>query len=348
MGLIRLLLAFAVLVDHSTPLWGCRFLGGELSVQCFFAISGFYMAMILEGPYMRQIPAFFKNRFLRIFPMYWVVLAISALSSSALWIATSGSHPGTLFAWRAHGLDLGAGPSLLLAISIPLLLFQDTTLFLGVDPATRALLPVLDFRNTPIPMVAFLPVPPSWSLSLELYFYLLAPWVARWRLRWIAVLTGLSLGLRFAMGLRGLDFDPWSYRFFPTSICFFLFGVMAWKLGRRFNVDRAPRALATTVWLGMLATMLGWKEVGEIGTLILVASLAGSLPVIFSLTRVWKWDRWFGDLSFPLYLIHWEVFAITPRLPTPLRFLAALLAAAALQHFVGSRVDRWRSHPRAG
>ncbi len=77
-----------------------------------------------------------------------------------------------------------------------------------------------------------------------------------------------------------------------------------------------------------------------------VAILAATLPTLFHLTRDWKWDRWIGDLSFPLYLVHWEVFAIVKNQPTPVRFAVALAAAAALQTLVGAPIERWRAKVR--
>jgi peptidoglycan/LPS O-acetylase OafA/YrhL len=75
MGTIRYLLAFSVLITHS------KFLGklmppGDIAVQLFFIISGFYMALILNTKYKSHTLAFYKNRFLRLYPIYFFVLIV--------------------------------------------------------------------------------------------------------------------------------------------------------------------------------------------------------------------------------------------------------------------------------
>ena len=53
MGLIRFLLAIAVIIVHSTPILGNN-LGADIAVLSFFIISGFYMAMILNEKYYKS------------------------------------------------------------------------------------------------------------------------------------------------------------------------------------------------------------------------------------------------------------------------------------------------------
>jgi len=51
MGLLRIILAIAVLVAHSGNLFGLKLTGGTVAVEVFFIISGFYMTMILDKKY---------------------------------------------------------------------------------------------------------------------------------------------------------------------------------------------------------------------------------------------------------------------------------------------------------
>lgn len=317
-----------------------------MAVLSFYAVSGFYMAMILSGPYAGKVKDFFLNRFLRLYPMYWAVLALAIVPSAALWIVSDGQRAGSLYAWQQDLASLGIGPILLVCFSTPFLLFQELTCFFAADPATGGLLPVVDFRQASIPLCEFLPVPPSWSLSLELYFYLLAPWIVRWRIRSIAVFAGSALLAWILLFHSGLGFDPWTYRFFPTSISFFLMGALSWKIDKRFESRRLPRRVAIAIWLCLLAAILAWE--GGIGmrSIVFVAVLAATLPTVFHLTRNWKWDRWIGDLSFPLYLVHWEVFAILKHQPIPIQFVAALAAAIGLQLLIGTPIERWRAKVR--
>jgi peptidoglycan/LPS O-acetylase OafA/YrhL len=74
MGTLRFLLALSVVMDHAGPVLGVRLLPGRVAVEIFFAISGFYMAMILSGKY-ATAKSFYVSRFLRLYPVYVIVFA---------------------------------------------------------------------------------------------------------------------------------------------------------------------------------------------------------------------------------------------------------------------------------
>ena len=52
-----------------------------IAVQSFYIISGFYMALVLDGKY-RRTGLFYSNRLLRLAPAYFTMMAIAAV---ALW-----------------------------------------------------------------------------------------------------------------------------------------------------------------------------------------------------------------------------------------------------------------------
>ncbi|MGC4031390.1 MAG: hypothetical protein QM754_06565 [Tepidisphaeraceae bacterium] len=93
MGLLRLFLAICVLVVHSGSPLASFFVGGPPAVQAFFAISGFYMAMILSEKYppgRAGTALFWLNRALRLAPTYLLVLAVTVA-----WVYTRPTHPFT-------------------------------------------------------------------------------------------------------------------------------------------------------------------------------------------------------------------------------------------------------------
>ena len=86
MGILRFLLATSVIIGHSSPIYGLSLLDAGLAVRVFFIISGFYMTLILNSKYHVQRGGywlFVSNRFLRIYPSYLVVLAVSLLFYAA-------------------------------------------------------------------------------------------------------------------------------------------------------------------------------------------------------------------------------------------------------------------------
>lgn len=87
LGLIRLVLASVVLVDHAFPLGGFgtdpvqaatnnQASLGTLAVAGFFAISGY---LIAKSGMSGDVVQFMWRRALRIFPAYWLVLIVTAL-----------------------------------------------------------------------------------------------------------------------------------------------------------------------------------------------------------------------------------------------------------------------------
>ncbi|MCB1844568.1 MAG: acyltransferase, partial [Halioglobus sp.] len=71
---LRFLLAWTVLAFHAN--FFAIPLAGQLAVWCFFLISGFLVSEILYDTYRNRPGDFLKNRFLRIYPVYWVSFAL--------------------------------------------------------------------------------------------------------------------------------------------------------------------------------------------------------------------------------------------------------------------------------
>ena len=88
MGTIRLLLAISVVVAHSNPIFGQRLWEGEIAVELFFIISGFYMALILNEKFntFDKTVVFYKNRFLKLFPIYWSFLVFAFLLFTVIYL----------------------------------------------------------------------------------------------------------------------------------------------------------------------------------------------------------------------------------------------------------------------
>src|ERR1700744_1283239 len=78
MGLLRFILACGVVLNHTSTIEGYTPVSGALAVQCFYIISGYYMAMILTTKYVGKGSRylFYSNRAAKIYPVYWLNLVI--------------------------------------------------------------------------------------------------------------------------------------------------------------------------------------------------------------------------------------------------------------------------------
>ena len=103
MGTLRLLLAMSVVYGHVglMSVLGVPSIPGDTAVQAFYAISGFYMALVLNETYTAKDSTyrlFLTNRFLRLFPAYAVV-AVATLGLALVVHSRSGELPFVLY-WQ--------------------------------------------------------------------------------------------------------------------------------------------------------------------------------------------------------------------------------------------------------
>jgi peptidoglycan/LPS O-acetylase OafA/YrhL len=179
MGVFRLLLALSVMTSHmEKSIFGFHQLSGDVAVQCFYTISGFYMALILNEKYNRpsDYGLFIKQRFLRIYPTYFIIVVLIVLTEL---IMPNGSTFSCLRSWSQYGTHLSFLSAAILALTNLVIIGQDWLLFFAIDPHTGSLFPTANFAIEPIPCYLFYFCRPSWSLGLELVFYAMAPFLVR-------------------------------------------------------------------------------------------------------------------------------------------------------------------------
>lgn len=366
MGLLRVLLALAVLLGHTgglalpggvhLPDGGAYLMtGGPVAVQAFFLVSGFYMGLVLNERY--ATPAdnvrFWKARAIRIYALYFAFLA---LYLGAFWVAEVQGGRSPLSVWSESPLPLY--DKLFLALLNLTVVGQDLTLYLAEVHGHFALTGDGLHRGG-AEVFRFMAIPMAWSLSLELTFYAIAPFLVRRPTGQIAAMAALSLAARVAAALAGWDADPFSYRFFPFELALFLGGVLAyraWKAWPGLWDGRPARLLALMAGADLLAYpwLLGdWSDKpfftpARVGTLLL---LACALPAIHAWTRNDARDRRLGELSYPLYLSHFLVLgaiggigplASNLTLRTLAVALVSLLVSWAVVRFVDAPVEAWR------
>lgn len=347
MGMLRLLLAAIVLFEHTGGVGGYMMTGGAVAVQCFFIISGFYMGLVLNERYDRPAlnRAFYTNRAIRIFAMYYLFLALH-LTVFALVEAQGGNSPLSLY-----GDDrISLGERIALGILNLTAVGQELPLWLRVENGGLAW--TSQFRGSGAgEVINYMMIPMAWSLSLELMFYALAPFIARRSAGVIAAVLAVSLGARSIAAALGFVGDPWSYRFFPFELALFLGGVLSYKAWAA-NRERWQGGGARLLALAVPAAILAWPWwSGEpvnvfftVPRLALLALLVATLPAIHGWSQHSTVDRAVGELSFPVYLGHLLVFAMLGVLPVfkanpDLLTGATLLVTCALAWVVVRFID---------
>ena len=252
MGILRVILAVCVLDAHFPGLLPFRLFSGKTAVECFFMISGYYMA--LAYPKYTKPRLFYESRLTRILPPYYLVIIVSLGIFVASGFAVG--EWGYLRALFTEGKFTGAGLTGWLAwVTNFTLVFQDVFLFLGSDHNLNS-----GNASTVVPLHAYLLLPVSWTIALELYFYILVPWLSSLRNRTLLGLLLLSLFLKIGGTLYGLSHDPWDYRFFPFELCLFLAGFLIYRISSAFLASNShlPLFLSSSLPL-FLSTVQLWN-----------------------------------------------------------------------------------------
>jgi len=314
-------------------------------------ISGFYMALVLNEKYIKENSSyslFISNRLLRLYPIYWVVLALTLLASVTLLFVKG--YPLKLEAYLNQP-NMTLGTCLVLIWTNLLLVGQDAIMFLGMKKATGALYWTTDFRTSSPMVYNFLFVHQAWSLSIEILFYLLAPFLMRRHTAVLVLLTAASIGLRLYLYRLGLRDDPWSYRFFPCELAFFFIGGLAYRAYAHLK----SRVISPLVLRGALALILlftltyQFMPATHLVQGLYYLSFAIALPFCFILTKKSKWDYKIGELSYPVYISHLLVllilyyltpkFGISANLLTGSLIVITILFSALLVRFVADPVE---------
>jgi peptidoglycan/LPS O-acetylase OafA/YrhL len=344
MGAFRFFLALSVLVTH-IPLyhfasgrshlsWGHLHIivtGGH-AVFAFFILSGFYMSLILNEKYntlANGMTRFYGNRLVRLYPAYLCALLMMVLLSLAAGHATifAGDYSHPRLQW------IGA---LLANLSM-----------VGMD-----IFPIVDAQNWRL-----LVLTPAWTLSTEIYFYCLAPFIVQRSLPTLLFCTLAGITLRMYFFSHGYALDPYRYEFFPSDICFFLMGCIAYKLYAHIklrNISAKYSLAVVAALICYLAVLPVWQEddLDKWRAWGFYSNVMLATPFLFFLTSHSRFDRWLGDLSFPMYVCHVVAFSFVNHLQIALidsggiATALTILLAIFIHHFVEKPIETLRSRIR--
>lgn len=310
MGLLRFVLALAVVAAHTQSNTWVPFLGsdGGTPVAVFYVISGFYMALVLNTKYLRSTLDFYRNRFLRLFPIYWVCLLFCCALALAYSLALRPVGPFYVAANNAFSpLEIAwAGVSNISVIG------SDVFLLYG------------QVTGRHVSGLLFLAV--IWSLGCEVVFYAICPLFAR-SLRTMIALLLISMALRLLIAAGAeWKWTAWNYYFFPSSaLPFFLSGAIAYRLsltltlsGLISNITSSPLS-RTVIYLSLPLAVAFWGLLSfPMNRESLIAVSVVIIPLLFAVSKSSAVDARIGDLSYPIYLIHF----------------GALIFWAPLRHFI--------------
>jgi len=318
-GTLRFILAALVALSHlDVRLGGLN--PGVSAVVVFYLLTGYVMTAQLRGKFSgaRNIPAFYLDRILRIFPAYLFFAGLTLL-----WFVLAG---------RA-------------------------TPFLQHPPSATDLLNNLTVIPLNLYMFnqadRFTLLPAAWSLGAELQFYLLMPLLLLVPgLRSLALVISLSVFLFASLGL--INSEWYGYRLLPGVLLIFLTGGFIFEsLHKRPRARFALIAVLTSVLL--IAMSIHFTGLWHLPySREVFIGLALGIPMVALLARLPRqnWDEWLGHLSYGLFLAHFLwIWAAGDWLggialhPLSVILGSTLLAAFAIL-LIETPITRWRHRLR--
>ncbi len=324
MGYLRFILALFVVISHSnsnilipffnnTDLTLYNF-GGRNAVGLFFMISGFYMSLILTDKYKNSIKTFYVNRALRIFPTYWLVLLLGVFFIGAdytniinvLKTTTSGANFYFLF---SNIFIFGSDTAYLISAHGNVGLHWDP---FGISASHNGFL--------------FLAIPTVFTIAIELMFYVVAPFLVRSIKLTIGVLFAAIIYHLVIIATNNVNI-AFQYHLLPASFLYFTLGILSHKmyLNKEFKLQKSFYVLFALIATSVLL-------IQPLLPNLFIFLFPFVLPYLFELTKYNKIDRFIGDLSYPLYIVHYSVlkYCWAHHVPPPLMALRVCLISITI------------------
>lgn len=278
------------------------------------------------GYSMTGVLLYLINRILRIYPLYWISILLSILLIFGL----------------SENITTKLNASIFLPDNISSLL-RNLFIVFSIDTEPRL-------------------TPPAWALSVELFYYLIIGFGASRNLKISSIWFLSSLIYTAYLTLGGASF---SYRYFTIAAASlpYSLGALTYFIPRNYPIKKLHMAIPITITLFTINYFIGIKNNNPTGIhFYLNTTLCGFLIIFLSRSnnKFKKIDSLLGDLSFPIYLLHYQcgifVYFLFTRLQinpdiSPIPFLVsssgfclilALLTALTLE----SRIERIHSRIR--
>lgn len=322
MGVLRFLLAISVVLFHfgGQP---TLMVGGGMAVQAFYVVSGFYMSLILNEKYLGgSYVLYISNRLLRLYPLYLAVLlgSVGVFAIDTFWF----SYPNPLQGIGAYSSNFSVGTWLYVVGANLLIVGQDVSQFLGLDAQSGVLYFTKTTSQTQPVVSSFMLIGQAWTIGIEILFYLVAPFIVRKKVGYLLLFLLASLALRFFIySVLGMKYAPWTNRFFPLEMAYFLLGSICYKvylIQKKWSVNRfflqvcfATITIFTICYSTIFAAITNSAMLQSILHASYIGCFVGLLPFVFRLTAKNNLDRQIGELSYPIYLLHGLVLYLNAR-----------------------------------
>lgn len=288
---LRAIAVLAVMIFHLNPVW---LPGGFIGVDVFFVISGFLITKIVlnkrtQADYKLSdaLIYFYISRFKRIFPAYFFMLVMVAVVAAVFLLPQN-------FNTFKNGLDKAVW-------------FNSNSYFASFGDYFS----LINYEQ---------PLLHTWSLAIEIKFYLIAPFlILLLPIKWVkfffaVLLVGFMVVAEYRLRVQGIEQATY-YSFYARLPEFFAGCLTALHIttvsGSKRTVLLSSIGLVLIILSAIIQPTFGTFPglaalLPVIGTvLLLVYSTKGYLGQLLCSKPL----IWIGALSYSLYLWHWPILA---------------------------------------
>ncbi len=343
MGILRLLLAIIVVIYHAKELHLYTLLDQTSAILSFFVISGFYMALILDGKYHKKF-IFYMSRFLRIFPLYWAALIITVLLGLLKTSIFPGQVENSITHYIHYSSHLSGNAAIFEALNF---ISRNITLIITTD--------YIHIVQNLAP--GYLIVNPAWTLQVELLFYLIVPFLLRITKGFLAF-TLFYVFLFYGI-ITPFNLLPQSslLTIFASYLIYFLLGICSYKYIYK-RIEKKKISPNTKYLLGAFFLFIIFYQILPFKfaennfpfNAVYFVPFAILISYLFHYTKNSKIDRFIGELSYPVYITHMIFVKLIFSFPIPsVPYLNSLLICCLtiifslfLVKFIQTPIDNFR------
>jgi len=275
---------------------------------------------------------------LKLFPTYWVVLALCFIYSEPKFIGLN--HYESLYFLISNIFILGSHfTSVIIDRSGEIMILP-----FGVPSAQE-----MTWK--------YLYIGPVWSLSVEFLFYLTAPFLLTrphfgWKMGAIFFISASAYTFLISKNSWTI---PCSYNLFAPSFYLFGLGAISWRLYSTSNSTIViNKNLGFFAFLLLFIYIVAYQYIPtqinlKLVSIILDPILIGiilftlSIPFVFELTKRSKVDSFFGDLSYPIYISHFFIIHYFPYLKHWHPLVATMILSLILNLCLIRTINKFRA-----
>ena len=268
-GSIRFVLAILVALSHL----GITFYGynmGVAAVVIFYILAGMVSYKLIHNYYPNQPLLYYKDRLLRILPLYFLVLILSY----CIYLAGAKSY------------FISEEPNFIAFVSNIFIIPLSYFMYSHIDKFTL--------------------VPPVWSLGVELQFYILAPFILT-RRKFLLFFLLLSLLVYILAAVGVLHTDYFGYRLLLGVLFIFLLGGLIHSQNRILLVSVYLLLVLTAVYISIIGYKAPYNYETIFALLVGLPLLKYSLNKKLRPISLIVIDKYLGRLSYAVFLLHFPV-----------------------------------------